>query len=773
MYEAFYNLSGDPFRLSPDPWFSFKHRSYAKARAYLQYGIQRAEGFVMITGSPGTGKTTLISDLLSAYASKDLVIARLTSANVEADDLLRMVAFGFKLNADGLNKAMLMRRIAAFLTQQSRAGRRALLVVDEAQDLSSGALEELRLLTNLQSGTQPLLQIFLLGQEGLGDIVRSPEMEQLHQRLIAACRLEPLSQADTRAYMEYRLGRVGWSHDPRIADHAYELIYRYTYGVPRRVNQLCSRLLLQGALEEKHALDGEDVDAVVQELREELLIPWQEPGHRHGPPGSSGSREPASSQHAPADAEARRGPGPAVQEVSSPVARGRTCMNGDTAGGNRPEPPLLDDPVYPGVQRLHTRPNRPVPVPPRPARTGAGEEGVGPGGGPAWGRQPDPAVHEAWAPQTGTTGHPGPAGAAETPPSLHLDTGFDPGDEEDVRPSTADQPDAASDRRRGPGVASRLLVSIVAVGGLGLLLAGGSLDSVRLDTVRGLADSGIARITTALGLAERRPRLGRSGETNGLPSPGAARMSSTETPGNPEPAKAGETTRAHSAPPSSMEPLERGGPLQPPGPASTDRPAGPVAPKDRPNPDSAAPVPPGVASMGAAGPEPRTDERPPSEGVLTEDGPPARSTPTPDPAARESESSATVSGLATELKELPGTVHRLPDGRIRVRLPSDASFAYDSAVLRPDFTPILDSLAELLRQHRPETVSVVGHTDSAGQASYNRRLSLRRAQGVADYLAQGGITREALKTEGRGAADPIAAEASRSANRRVELLIRP
>lgn len=275
MYEKFYGLTADPFRLSPDHRFSFSHASYAKAKAYIRYALQRGEGLVMVTGKPGTGKTTLINDLLTGLPQAEAVVATLVSTQLEADDLLRMVAYSFGLSADAPQKALVLQRLMDFLGRQYREGRRALLIIDEAQDLSISALEELRLLTNLQRAGQPLLQIVLLGQESLRDLVRRPDMQQVHQRIVAACDLEPLGRTDTLAYVGHRLEKAGWRGDPSFEREAWPILYGFCQGIPRRINLVCSRLLLHGSVEDRHTLTAEDAALVVGELQREELGPTE------------------------------------------------------------------------------------------------------------------------------------------------------------------------------------------------------------------------------------------------------------------------------------------------------------------------------------------------------------------------------------------------------------------------------------------------------------------------------------------------------------------
>jgi len=249
------------------------HHSYKKAKAYMQYALQRQEGFVMVTGRPGTGKTTLINDLTSQLVSQGNLHAALTSTQIQADDLLRLVVLKFGLDGETGQKAQLIYRLETFLHRLAREGRRPLLIIDEAQDLAVDAMEELRLLTNLQRDNQPLLQIFLVGQEELRQTVLSRGLEQLHQRIVAACHLTPLDLEATEDYILHRLHRVGWDNDPKLSDDIFDPIHQASLGIPRIVNQICSRLLLHGMVEEKHALVLEDILEVINDLNAEQLLP--------------------------------------------------------------------------------------------------------------------------------------------------------------------------------------------------------------------------------------------------------------------------------------------------------------------------------------------------------------------------------------------------------------------------------------------------------------------------------------------------------------------
>ncbi len=273
MYERFYGLNADPFRLSPDHRFCFNHDNFAKAKAYIDYALHRAEGFVMITGRPGTGKTTLVHDLLERLTQQDVKVATLMSTRLGAEDLLRMTAYAFGVDAKAPNKATVLQGLLNFLVQQYQYGKRALLIIDESQDLSIEALEELRLLTNLQQAGQPLLQIVLIGQESLRDLVRSKELEQLHQRLLAAWHLEPLSPQELIGYIQHRLIKAGWQGNPQFKPGVMQAIYEFSGGVPRMINLVTSRLLLHGFIEELHTLTPADIQFVLGELQQEELIP--------------------------------------------------------------------------------------------------------------------------------------------------------------------------------------------------------------------------------------------------------------------------------------------------------------------------------------------------------------------------------------------------------------------------------------------------------------------------------------------------------------------
>jgi putative secretion ATPase (PEP-CTERM system associated) len=270
MYESFFGLTGKPFQLNPDPSFFFGSRGHKRAFAYLEYGLYQSEGFIIITGEVGAGKTTIVRSLLEQLDPGKVIAAQLVSTQLEADDLLRAVAMAFRVQTQGSDKASILSSLEAHLRQVTTEGKRALLIVDEAQNLSPRAVEELRMLSNFQRGDQALLQSFLVGQPELRDLMQSPQMQQLRQRVIASYHLGPLDGAETQGYIEHRLRHVGWNDDPKLDPGCFAPIHQATGGIPRRINTLCNRLFLGAFLGERHELTPADVEAIVAELNEEL-----------------------------------------------------------------------------------------------------------------------------------------------------------------------------------------------------------------------------------------------------------------------------------------------------------------------------------------------------------------------------------------------------------------------------------------------------------------------------------------------------------------------
>lgn len=270
MYDEHYGLSGRPFQLTPDPKFWFESATHRKAMAYLGYGLSQGEGFIVVTGDIGAGKTTLVGHLMATIDRERLHAIKIVSSQIEADDLLRIVATGLDVDATGLVKAQLLAQIERGLHAVARTGRRTLLIVDEAQALHTTALEELRMLSNFQAGGHALLQIFLLGQPEFRDRLHgSARLEQLRQRVIATHHLEPMGADEVGSYLHHRLKVVGWNGRPRFTQAAIAQLYAGSDGVPRRLNQLTGRVMLHGAIEQLDVIDGPDVAAVVDDMNRE------------------------------------------------------------------------------------------------------------------------------------------------------------------------------------------------------------------------------------------------------------------------------------------------------------------------------------------------------------------------------------------------------------------------------------------------------------------------------------------------------------------------
>ena len=275
MYERFYKLSTNPFRLAPDPKFCFSHSGYKRAMEYFEYALDQGEGFVMVTGRPGTGKTLLVETFLKEIDINRVIARRIAVSNHGAEELLRTVAYAYDIDAADMDKATLRHQIQQYFVKQEQAGRRVLLIVDEAQTLEHAALEELRILADLQTESRLMLQLFLVGQESLQELMHTAGMEQFQQRVIANYHLVPLGLRDARAYIEHRLLQAGWNGDPDFTGAAVLSIFQLSKGVPRHINKICNRLLLLGFGKGRHLLDKEDVQTISLEMREEQLTPME------------------------------------------------------------------------------------------------------------------------------------------------------------------------------------------------------------------------------------------------------------------------------------------------------------------------------------------------------------------------------------------------------------------------------------------------------------------------------------------------------------------
>lgn len=729
MYAKFYGLAVEPFSLSPDPRFCYRHPSFARAKAYFEFAIHRGEGFVVVTGRPGTGKTTLIQDLVRDLRQSSLLVARLDRTQVEADDLLRLVAYAFGIDARGADKASLLHDIAHLLRRRAGARNRAILIVDEAQNLPPAALEELRLITNLHDQMVPLVQIFLVGQEELRTSIRHPSLEQLHQRIVAACHIEPLNPAEMRGYIQHRLLCAGWQGDPAICGPALGLIHVATRGIPRLVNKFCDRLLVHGSIEGRHILTVEDAHLVLAELRQEYLNP----------------------QDAPLGDLLRQGGAPDLADLgfdpsellppAPPAAVG--AVSADLAG---PEMPLADvSAVEPAEAPAGPRIETPDPAPDaRPAHrarhrwqwaaaavlilaAGAGYGLLGPARLGALAESARSSVERwlsAWegasrpfAVGTADERHPtGPVAELEVTPLVPLAL---------TSPATqsaqADDPTGAGPSVDSPfGIAEPAAVPVAAeLGEPGLGLGQVAAD----DDAPDLAP-------------QPEPSDGVGAEAR-LAAPEAPVLGGTEGQSPVADPPLG-TAKEGSGKPQSVAEAE-------PEPEATTWAA-------LPPPDA------GAVALTSDEPLPRTS--------------PARETPVGSNGGRVPESDLAM--LAEALAAL-GLGPAAPEGDgLRLDLVDEVPFGVDSASLPASAIPILHALGRALAEHPDTRVLVIGHTDRSGSPRHNQELSLRRAQAVAAQLAGAGIHHERLVAEGRGVEEPLlAADGSPLFRRRVELRIEP
>jgi putative secretion ATPase (PEP-CTERM system associated) len=272
MYAQFYGLRALPFRLTPDSRFFYPSQIHKGALAYLTYGLQKSEGFVLITGDVGTGKTMLVDYLLSVIDRERYRTCKIVTTQMAPDDTVRMVASGFGLDAAGAGKSGAVRQLERFFIDARQRGVSPVIIVDEVHNLPRASLEELRMLSNYCFNDTPLVQTFLLGQTQFRETLARGALEQIKQRVVASSHLRPLSAAETRGYIEHRLRAVGWTENPVISQEVFSRVYQETRGVPRRINMVFDRLLLIGFVEERHDIGPDLVDIVMKELRREGLL---------------------------------------------------------------------------------------------------------------------------------------------------------------------------------------------------------------------------------------------------------------------------------------------------------------------------------------------------------------------------------------------------------------------------------------------------------------------------------------------------------------------
>jgi putative secretion ATPase (PEP-CTERM system associated) len=278
MFDDFYGLTGRPFQLTPDPNFYFESTTHRKALSYLGYGLAQSEGFIVITGEIGSGKSTLVAHLMQKIDRDQMTVGQVVTSNLDGEELVHVAAQSFGLDVEGHDKASALGAIENFLHEEAREGRRCLLVVDESQNLSVEALEELRMLSNFQLGSHPLLQLLLLGQPEFKQVLaQHGELEQLRQRVIAAHHLEAMEPGEIEPYIKHRLECVGWQGNPDFDQRVFAELYSATGGIPRKVNQVVTRLLLLGAVEQRSRIDNAMLSAVLAEMQHDNAFPEAAP----------------------------------------------------------------------------------------------------------------------------------------------------------------------------------------------------------------------------------------------------------------------------------------------------------------------------------------------------------------------------------------------------------------------------------------------------------------------------------------------------------------
>lgn len=269
MYKNFFGLTRSPFEISPDPHFLFPTLHHKEALASIYYGICRRKGFVVMTGEVGTGKTLLVRCLLELLNRQQIAFANVFNAQLSDIDFLRYIAGDLGLKLRNQPKSELLLELNHFLIQRHRNGQTTVLVVDEAQHLSPAVLEEIRLLTNLETSDQKLLQILLVGQPELEVKLESYELRQLKQRIGLRCHLEPLSLEESRGYINRRLRQAGAGDrsDTIFPASSSAIIYRYSSGIPRLINTICENALITAFAARSPEVTPEMVEEVAREFR--------------------------------------------------------------------------------------------------------------------------------------------------------------------------------------------------------------------------------------------------------------------------------------------------------------------------------------------------------------------------------------------------------------------------------------------------------------------------------------------------------------------------
>jgi general secretion pathway protein A len=266
MYKKFFGLRANPFSVSPDPRYLYLTRHTEEALDCLTYGIQSRKGFILLTGEVGTGKTTLINKLLELLRTQKVATAFIFNSRLDVPQFLDYMMADFGIPCDSKSKSQVLIRFYNWLLDRYRAGETAVLIVDEAQNLSEELLEEIRLMTNVETFTEKLLQIVLVGQPELEQTIKKPQLRQLRQRLTLRARTYPLSLGETKAYVSQRLRIAGWNGEEIFDPESLAAIYRYSNGIPRVVNLICEHCLVTAFVDQQKVVTVGVVDAVARDF---------------------------------------------------------------------------------------------------------------------------------------------------------------------------------------------------------------------------------------------------------------------------------------------------------------------------------------------------------------------------------------------------------------------------------------------------------------------------------------------------------------------------
>ncbi|MGH9685721.1 MAG: ExeA family protein [Candidatus Acidiferrales bacterium] len=273
MYQRFFGLRESPFNVNPDPRYLFLTRQIQEALASLTYGIQNHKGFILLTGEVGTGKTTLLNRLLGWLRGQRVATAYIFNSRLSVNDLFDLMLAEFEIPCESREKSQIVLRLNQWLLERYRSGETAVLIVDEAQNLSAEVLEEIRLLTNLETSTEKLLQIVLTGQPELEEKLKAPAVRQLRQRITLRCRTAPLTQEETFGYIAERLRIAGANGEPIFSKEAIETVHSYSCGIPRVVNLLCEHSMINAYVDSVRPVPAHLVEEVAREFQLDEIAP--------------------------------------------------------------------------------------------------------------------------------------------------------------------------------------------------------------------------------------------------------------------------------------------------------------------------------------------------------------------------------------------------------------------------------------------------------------------------------------------------------------------